>query len=191
MEGLINQFSLGYVLITAILIGIVVFYYRVINPMDERTKAADCPNNTRRIRSLEGKVRKAEDKIIRIDERLNPSKTYNMNKKKSPRRLTEAGETVYNEINGGEFLNTHKDFLFEQIDLREPQCAYDVEEYAYMACLTSVNEPFFLPLKSYVYNAPEMMIDGNPHEITMSDVCSVLSTPLRDMYLEAHPELPR
>lgn len=114
--------------------------------------------------------------------------------KKSPRRLNEMGEWLFNEIHGSDFLKKNKDFLFSKITEEHPTTALDVENAASLACGSSTGELMFSDIKNYVYNAPSIEIpdyDGGKrkYDITLGDVCFVLSLPLRDMYLQEHPEI--
>ena len=122
---------------------------------------------------------------------------YNMmSEKKSPRKLNAKGQEFYAKLKGGEFLEKNKDELFKVIDSLNPKTAYDVELYALRALQVKSGEDFFNGYKLYVYNMPPIEIpdkEGNAkkHEITLNDVCFVLSLPLRDMYLDEHKEIPR
>ena len=109
--------------------------------------------------------------------------------KGSPYKLTEEGKKVFNEVDGSNFLDTNKEMFFSLIDKRKPKTAYDVENAAQYVLYFSTREDIFNPIKDYVYNAPSRIIkndDGTEdrHDITLEDVCQVLSIPLRDMYLE-------
>lgn len=119
-----------------------------------------------------------------------------VSEKKSPRRLNKMGEKFYKELDGENFLEAHKDSLFEVIDSLAPKTAYDVELYSLRALQIKSDEDFFNEYKLYVYNAPTFEIEdenGNtkPYELTLSDICYILSLPLRDMYLETHPDILR
>ena len=114
--------------------------------------------------------------------------------KKSPRRLNEMGEWLFNQVNGRGFLEKNKDFLFEKISEGRPSTALDVENAAHIACSSSTGEPMFSEIKNFVYNAPSIDIPDpdlgtRKYDITLGDVCFVLSIPLRDMYLSEHPEI--
>lgn len=106
----------------------------------------------------------------------------------SPRVLNELGSRLYREMNGGVFLEKNKMALFEKIDSRSPKAALDVEQYSFAVLVLSANEDFFIPLKNYVYNCPDIETEGGQMiEMSVDIVCSILSIPLRDMYLAAHP----
>ena len=114
--------------------------------------------------------------------------------KKSPRRLNEMGEWLFEQVKGRDFLEANKDFLFNRIDEEHPLTALDVENAAHIACSGSTGGPMFSDIKSFVYNSPSIEIpypDGETrkYDITLGDVCFVLSIPLRDMYLSEHPEI--
>lgn len=114
--------------------------------------------------------------------------------KNSPRRLNDFGLRVLEDIMGMEFLQTNKDFFFAQIDACSPKTAYDVENAAHTVCLTSIDNEIFNRLKNFVYNSPSYDIKDDEgkekkYDLSLPDVCFVLSLPLRDMYLAAHPEI--
>ena len=114
--------------------------------------------------------------------------------KHSPRRLTDFGNRILEEVGGMEFLREHKDIFFRQIDGRNPKTAFDVERAANTACLMTTAEDIFNGMKNFVYNAPAYPLTDaqgrlRDYELTLDDVCYVLSIPLRDMYLQEHPEI--
>lgn len=114
--------------------------------------------------------------------------------KKSPRRLNEMGEWLFEQVKGREFLEKNKGFLFAKMDDGHPSTALDVENAAHIACSSSTNEPMFSEIKNFVYNAPSIDIPdedigSRKYDITLGDVCFVLSIPLRDMYLSEHSEI--
>lgn len=116
---------------------------------------------------------------------------FSVSGKHSPRTLTEIGEKIYKDMNGENFLQKNKDELFAYIDRSAPKTAYDVENEARMACLSKVSTDMFIEIKSFLYNYSTIDVNGRPYEVTLLDACSVLSLPLRDMYLDAHPNIIR
>lgn len=119
------------------------------------------------------------------------SKDFNLGgtNKNSPRTLNERGEKLYNDVDGKNFLEKNKDEFFAYLDRLAPKTAYDVENEALMALMTKTSTDIFIPIKSFLYNCPEIELNGKPYEITLADVCRVLYIPLRDMYLDAHPDI--
>ena len=113
--------------------------------------------------------------------------------KNSPRKLTEEGIRLFNDIGGKAFLEINGAKLMAKIDSEEPKTPFDVELSALGSLYAHLNDDMFNDLKRWVYySSPrKMIIDGKEQnrEITMCDVCFVVSIPLRDMYLEAHPEI--
>lgn len=113
-----------------------------------------------------------------------PRRAESFARKNSPRKLTEFGLKIYTDVNGEKFLNDNKARLFAYIDERKPQTRLDVEELAQQSLFRLTSDPIFNYIKDYVYEAPEYKdTDGNMSELTIGDVCFVLSIPLRDMYL--------
>ena len=114
--------------------------------------------------------------------------------KQSPRQLSEMGKRLYDDIKGEQFLAENKDFFFKKISESNPQTALDVEMICNYVCMSSLSESIFNSIKDYVYNAPSLKIkDSDNKEVTydlsLRDVCFVLSIPLRDMYLNDHKEI--
>lgn len=121
------------------------------------------------------------------------SKEFNLSgtNKNSPRTLNERGLKLFNDVDGKNFLEKNKDDFFAYLDRLAPKTAYDVENEALMALMTKTSTDMFIPIKSFLYNCPEIELNGKPYEITLADVCRVLYIPLHDMYLEAHPGIVR
>lgn len=111
--------------------------------------------------------------------------------KLSPRRLNPLGKEIYDEIKGDRFLDENQDYFFGEIDRKEPKTALDVETASLEVLIyASENDDRFIPLKNFVYNYPsKQKEDGTTITISLSDICFVLSLPLRDRYLKAHPEI--
>lgn len=114
-------------------------------------------------------------------------------KKHSPRELNEAGEKLYADIKGKEFLDKNKDILIQGIDNKAPKTALDVEESALEVIVSLIDNDMFIGMKNWVYNSSprKVILDGveKDYSISMNDVCFVLSLPLRNMYLDLYPEL--
>lgn len=105
--------------------------------------------------------------------------------KSSPRKLTALGMRIFDEVGGDAFLSENKDILFEYIDKEEPKTKLDVEMLAYRALMAVSSDDTFNKIKDYLYEAPAIDSDnGSKYELTISDVCLILSIPLRDMYIK-------
>ena len=113
--------------------------------------------------------------------------------KMSPRNLNDAGKELFEDISGPAFLSVNKDVLVGCIEERKPKTALDVEDASLQVLYDHLDDDMFIGMKKWVYNSPsrKLVIDGTERDytVTMNDVCFVLSLPLRDMYLDLHPEL--
>ncbi|MDE6018333.1 MAG: hypothetical protein K2G85_05930 [Muribaculaceae bacterium] len=114
--------------------------------------------------------------------------------KHSPRRLNKNGEVLYADIEGEKFLDDNFKYFSSEIDRLAPKTALDVENAALAVLRISSNQDMFIPLKSWVYNAPVRKIkrpngSEEPTEVSMDDIFFVLSLPLRDKYLITHPDI--
>lgn len=112
----------------------------------------------------------------------------------SPRRLNENGRKVFDDIGGKSFLSDNKSFFFSKIDECKPKAALDVEDAAYLVLVINTDKDIFKPLKDFVYKSPTYTLKDNKgedkrYDLSLLDVCFILSIPLRDMYLEEHKEL--
>lgn len=108
----------------------------------------------------------------------------------SPRTLNDLGLEILRLMDGRKFLEENKEALFARIDLRKPKTALDLEQLAIFVCAEQANEDYFIPIKKFVYNCPAVTIGENkPFDVTLDSACYVLAFPLRDMYLDEHPEL--
>lgn len=114
--------------------------------------------------------------------------------KHSPRQLNQNGIELLADCGGNDFLNANMGFFIKKIEKLQPKTALDVEDMALAVLQTNTNEDMFIPLKSWVYNAP-LRVLKNPNgttriqDVDLDDVIFVLSLPLRDRYLELHPEI--
>lgn len=114
--------------------------------------------------------------------------------KNSPKALNDLGFEILKTVDGVKFLEEHKDLFFKLIDELKPKTALDVEQFSYRVCFISTDDDIFNPLKNCIYNASAIKVkdrDGKDADyiIDLSNMCYVLSIPLRDMYLKEHPKL--
>lgn len=115
-----------------------------------------------------------------------PKKKINSYMKKSPRQLTEIGKKMLDMVNGKQFLNDNKEQLFKIIDRYHPKTKLDVQNTSMTALLYYTTTDAFNNIKDIVYEMPEMETDEGKYEVTLNDICFVMSLPLRDMYIAEH-----
>ena len=165
--------------------------------VDTRTRNANCDSHSKNIKEIKNLISSHDNDIKTIKEFLlitNKKASVLFSVKNSPRQLNEIGNKVFADMKGEDFLNQNKEYLFAQIDGYNPKTALDVENAAHAVCITSVDNEIFNGLKNFVYNSSSYKItdrEGNErlYDLAMSDICFILSLPLRDMYLEIHPEI--
>ena len=197
VDILVESLPVWYVLIIVVIVVGMKFYYTRFMPIEDRTNKANCPSNTERIEALAADMKDVKRDIEQIKIILAnkfPRALDLFGVKHSPRALNEMGVRLFVEIGGETFLNENRDMFFKYIDGENPKTALDVETAAYMACHALSVSEVFNGIKSYVYNSPEMDVVNREgerikYEITMSDVCFILSIPLRDLYLKEHEEI--
>ena len=120
----------------------------------------------------------------------NPKSAISFSTKASPRKLNAEGEKLFEDIKGREFLDTNADFLLNCIKDKTPKTPLVVETVAVEVLVENLNNDMFNDVKNWVYNSPmrKIEISGElqDYEVTINDVCFVLSLPLRDMYLDKY-----
>lgn len=168
-----------------------------IDEVDKRTVNAACDLHSKDIEAMKIDMRTMRSDIVAIKSLLtmkhkDAASLFSI--KNSPRQLNGIGKRVMDDMKGAEFLDAHKDFFFSLIDAYKPKTALDVENAAHAVCVASTDNDMFNGLKIFVYNSPSYIVkDANgqekPYDLSLPDVCFILSLPLRDMYLKEHPEI--
>ena len=166
------------------------FYYNELKPLKKQVKELPCAAH-------EGQFQKIMDKLESISlavVSIKPSTLNSLTVKRSPRQLNDYGKALFDDCNGAKFLRDNKEFLLTEIEKRNPKTALDVEDLAGEILLLNLNSDIFNELKNWVYNSPMRKLKNQEgeeidHIVSMGDICIVLGLPLRDMYLEAHPEI--
>ncbi len=165
------------------------------------TKLSDLKDCQKRVGSLEEKQNDTGKTLWEYNGRIVSIETTlalklngtidSVSRRRSPRTLNDLGARLFAEMNGEKFLQDNKDVLFAKIDERKPKAGLDVEIYASLALALCVHEDFFIPIKNYVYNRAEIETEGGTKiDMTLETACYILSMPLRDLYLQEHPEIP-
>lgn len=123
----------------------------------------------------------------------NPTAISIFSAKKSPRKLNDEGIKLFETISGKKFLVDNEQFFIAGIEKRKPKTALDVEQNANEVLVENLGNDMFNDIKKWVYNTPSIEVkigeEVKDYSITMNDICFILSIPLRDKYLELHPEL--
>lgn len=168
-----------------------------LSEIDNRTCKAQCELHDNEINIVKQDLKEIKADIVAIKSILvmkhkNVSDIFSI--KNSPRKLNANGIKLFGDIQGEVFLKKNKAFFFSKIDELKPKTALDVENAANLVCSVNTNNDIFNGMKNFVYNSPTYMLkdsDGNdkPYDISLPDICFVLSIPLRDMYLEEHKNI--
>ena len=161
----------------------------LVEAQEHRLRATE--NALSRIEGLIGGLYKLQSKAFESDFSFDIA---DVSKKQSPRSLNKYGLQIFNEIQGQKFLEENKSLFFDSIDKFTPKTALDVETLSYSVLRLTCDNDCFNGLKNWVYNAPTMEIIGDDgtvkkKDVTFETILFILSIPLRDMYLEAHPGL--
>lgn len=189
--------SMIVIIIAVVGFGFLVWWCSALYHKIKKVEQLQCNDHGGRMGELEKTMADIKEDLTVIKSVIiqkYPTSANVFSMKKSPRRLNKMGEWLFEQVKGREFLEKNKNFLFEKMDEGHPSTALDVENAAHIACSSSTNELMFSEIKSFVYNAPSIDIPDDDagsrkYDITLGDVCFVLSIPLRDMYLSEHPEI--
>ena len=148
--------------------------------------------------NLEGKldmlVKLMPQGMSKVSEPLFSDDVPRLSQKHSPKVLNANGLIVEEAFGCREFLLDNKEWLLSEVAKFNPKTALDVETYSFAALRVASLDDRFKVIKDRVYNSPAIQLSlGNGEsrnvEITLDDVLFVISLPLRDLYLERHPEI--
>lgn len=178
----------------AIVVGIIVwfvarFYYKEFKPIEKSVGVLPCDSRGKLLEEIKESLAVIRTYITTTD----PKRASIFSQKASPRKLNTAGNQLLDSCAGIVFIENNKTLLFEWLDKKNPKTALDVEKSALEILIENIDNDIFNSLKNWVYNSPSMKVtvDGEAKELAVSlqDVCFVISLPLRDAYLQKHPEL--
>ena len=99
---------------------------------------------------------------------------------KSPLVLNDYGKKTLQESGFNTIFETMKEELLAAVAANNPRNRYQVQTESEKVMLTMVNDERFEPLQKYIYEHPKVNIPL----ILMTG-----AIPLRDYYLEKHPEI--
>ena len=158
---------------------------------------SDVKDLTSDVKGLTGEVKDLTRDVISIKSFLSTKYKEDIDLvslKNSPTKLSDFGNQILEEINGIEFINDNKECLISRLDEEKPRTALDVENSAFIVFVNFCNNEKFDGIKNFIYNSPEYNVKDNKgcdrkYNLSLIDVCFILSIPLRDMYLESHPEI--
>lgn len=97
----------------------------------------------------------------------------------SPLKLTEYGEELVKKIDGYNFVSNNKEFLFSLVAAKNPATSYDVQISSRKILDEIVTNSIMNNIKKIVYE----------NGMNIEPILNVVGIILRDMYLEAHPEV--
>ncbi len=208
------SFLVGVIVVGAVVSGIVwltIWAVKLTYKHKETTKRLEdlpCSHHSTKIEKHDEQFADSKAAISRMEGQLDllvKSLVLNQNKqieraaadfsgKHSPRQLNSNGLELLKDSGADSFLKANMDFFIKKIEVLAPKTAYDVEDIAPAVLLAESNDDRFIPLKSWIYNAPARELrneDGTTkmQVVSLGDIIFVMSLPLRDRYLELHPEI--
>lgn len=146
----------------------------------KKVEELPCKERGKEINALRYKVGLLQNKGVK--------QTNSYSRKASPLKLNEAGERVFVDCKGEEFIERYKDVLFGWIEEEKPKTALDVEQCALMVLRMYSNEDMFNELKDWVYESPAIKVEKEDKVeeliVSLDDLFFIISLPLRDKYLQ-------
>lgn len=184
------------------------FYFVYFKKVEEKVNNLQCENHRNEIDKIKNQeilpckehlqqYYDIKEDFARIQMFLamkNPKTINAFSMKHSPRQLNDKGIELYESINGEKFLNDNYDLFDVIISEKKPKTALDVEASALEALIMSLNLDIFNPIKNWVYNSAAVKLkkatgEEYDYSLTINDICFILSLPLRNKYLDKHPEI--
>ncbi len=208
------SFLVGVIVVGTVISGIVwitIWAVKLTNKhkdVSKRIEDLPCPHHTSKIERHDEQFADSRAAVSRIEGQLDllvktlvPKQKKRIDRaaptfsgKHSPRQLNANGIALLKDSGADVFLESNIDLFIKKMEIISPKTAYDVEDLASTVLLAESNNDIFIPLKSWVYNAPTRKLENADGSIKMQDVelddiIFVMSLPLRDKYLELHPEI--
>ncbi len=128
----------------------------------EKTDQLERYDLSQRLSKLEGKFETSND-------------LRNFVQKRSPLSLTDKGRLLLEKSGGLNYINNNKSLLINEIKLRKPKSAYDVQELAKDVITDHTAGDKFIPLKNYLYQ----------NGLDLAIIVNVMGIYLRDITLDA------
>jgi hypothetical protein len=210
MEAIFSFISEQYPLIGWIILGIAIVvvidrFLVSIQNTKKKVKNLPCDENGKKIDATAHLLDSIAAKVNNLpcgehEKKLSDISTWVMKKdksmietltaKSSPYHLTDAGKKLL-EISGGkQCIDQNLDMFMSEIGSRNPLTPYDVEEMAGYAVLECKNLTIFNRIKNFLYYMPKTIEGvGNTTDISIFSMANIMVVYLRDIYLDAHPEI--
>ena len=164
-----------------------------LTEVEDKVRGIDCKNHAKSIEVTTTSINKIFLSLENIEKAIisfRPEAVNIFSKAFSPRQLNDLGKILYKVSGADKILDANKELwinmLKEQFNLKT---ALDVESYSNIFLIGLSGTDEFIPLKNYVYNHPTIEYDDRIVNVTMNDICFVMSLELRNAYLDQHPEL--
>ena len=197
LNSVIAQLQLPlWIILSLVLIGVTIaacrFYFSKCNTIITN---AQCEAHHRTLETLESQGKNSADILLKLMSKIDNiervliakdnSMLEHFSVTHSPRQLNDAGENLLRDSGAKVLLEAELPRLIELIDKEEPHTALDVEQIAYRTLLDESSEPWFIPIKNYIYNHP--VYQDIP--IHVGTLCFVMGISLRNSYLDRHSEI--
>lgn len=133
-------------------------------------------NLKERVDKLEGKLTEACERLAKEEGRSERDRAHDdLTQRESPISLSDKGKALLLDSGGQEYIETNKENLIEAIRSKNPQSAYDIQEFAKQVIKDKSIETNFVPIKNYLY----------AQGLDLDRAVTVLGIHLRDMALPA------
>lgn len=145
---------------------------------------------SRPLKSLEKRIGTVEEylsnlsTVLRCGGEVNKMSPFTSN---SPLKLTDDGTKMVQNSPFKKILETEKHNLYLFLEQKQPKMKYDVEAAAFDTIMTTLQKPFMIPIRIFLFENPEIkMGEVKVDRMSFLQACAIY---LRDEYLADHPEI--
>lgn len=168
--------------VIVVIIGAVIKIINVIGAKREwkgriETKISGIEKDITELKEGQKELKVGQDRLL---EHILNRKEQFYTGKKNPIELKESGKELLEMSGFNKIFIEIKDGLIEKIKEKNPKNEYQIQRAAKTLMISLINNPRFESLQDYVYKNPEVSVEL---------ILWVGAIPLRDYYLEKHPEI--
>lgn len=162
--------TVGASIILSIASGLLIFWGKFSSAETEIKNLKD------KVGELEKRLNETCEKLAKEEGRSERDRAHDdLTQRESPISLSDKGKALLLDSGGQTYIETNRENLIQAIRDRNPQSAYDVQEFAKQVIREKSSEPNFIPIKNYLYT----------QGLDLDRAVTVLGIQLRDVALPA------
>lgn len=192
---------IGIIVAVAVAAWLVSRYFKKLEDSRKKVDALPCDahkNDIDRLSRMEAKVDSIVEQVSDISKwimHLDEGMIDSLARKCSPMSMTKIGRDLFNDSGAKKTMDENADFLLSELEIRNPQTPFDVEDEALSVLLANMSHPMFNEIKSYLYYKPGRITftdengESKDVRVSMFGIVRLMGLDLRDRYLARHPEI--